>query len=100
MPKKKKHDLTEIKGPAKTYKTAMLIFVANAEAGKGRFVQFLTGEEDEATLRARGLDDRVQVRLIRDPDSKDIFGKVVSAETAASSNLRVWRARQTRRTDV
>ena len=88
--------ITTIKGPPKTYKTSMLILVANQEAEKGRFVKYLTGEETEATLRRRGLDERVQVIVLTSADDhyEDYRGKVVSAENVASKTVYIWRVRQ------
>lgn len=88
--------VTTIKGPAKTYKTAMLIFVANEEVQKGREVRFFTSEEGESSLRSRGLDPRVIVVESYVPDNKDRFGKVTST-VSDTSDTHVWRVRQSKK---
>jgi hypothetical protein len=92
MPK----NITTIKGPPKTYKTAMLILVANEEAGKGRAVTYLTHDETETTLRSRGLDSRVSVERLY-LDDKDRLGKVVSTALAGEEDPRIWRVRQSKK---
>jgi len=88
--------VTTIKDPAKTYKTSMLILVANEEVKKGREVRFFTSEEGESALRARGLDARVVVVENYTPDNKDRLGKVTST-TSDTSDTHVWRVRQSKK---
>jgi hypothetical protein len=59
--------VTTISGPPHTYKTTMLITVANAEAKRGRAVEFFTSENPEASLRAQGLVPRVTVYASTEP---------------------------------
>lgn len=89
--------ITTIKGPAKTYKTAMLILVANEEVKKGREVKYATGDEREEALRRRGLDERVTVRVLTDSSDKDRLGRVTSVDPAAPKDTHVWRIRQVKK---
>lgn len=92
--------ITTIKGAPKTYKTTMLITVANCEAEKGHAVHYATGEENEQSLRKRGLDARVVVTRLTDPDHKDRLGRVESLHDGGDRPVTfVWRARQSKRED-
>lgn len=93
-----KKRITTITGPTKSYKTAMLILVANHEALRSsRRVKYVTGDETETVLRRRGLSPLVEVRQLTDPRDENWAGRVVSASTADPEDCAVWRARQAKR---
>ena len=106
MPKKNKNNLTVIKGPARSYKTAMLILVANEEVKKGRMVAYRTNETTKDNLLGRGLDERVLVLPVSecgdDPLVYRGYEAVISHDpTGPETACMIWRARQRRRkTDV
>jgi len=87
MPK----NVTTIKGPSKTYKTTMLILVANEEAQKGCTVNFFSGEEAPEVLHRRGLHTSVPVIMVGS-DHKDWLGKVMSIPKEPGPT-RIWRIR-------
>ena len=82
--------VTTIKGPPKTYKTEMLILIANQENARGHRVRYVTGDEAESVLRFRGLNPYVTVSPVKATD-RDWLGKVVS--TRGDGDTWVWRIR-------
>jgi len=79
---------TRIAGPAATYKTAMLVLVANAEVERGAKVVFSTSDMSESALRKRGLRREVEVRVTKG------FGEEVTSSRGGVTY--VWSAITTR----
>lgn len=88
--------VTNISGPPGTYKTSMLVLVANAEAQRGRVVTFASADNTEVSLRSKGLDPRVQFQ------PSDIAEGVIEQVTSTSppdqldldADLMIWNTRQ------